>query len=254
MRTFESYSMIPKIVHYCWFGRGAKPATVRRCMDSWRRSLPDYRFVEWTEETFDIDAYPFAREAYDKGKFAFVADVARLHALYTQGGVYLDTDVEVLRSFDPFLGHRAFTGFERGRDITTGVIGAEKGSAWIKELLALYDGKHFVKDDGYLDLSTNVRLITDYMASAHGFVPEDSFQEPDGLVTIYPGEYFSPLDPLTRKVKKTKNTVAVHHYMASWEPRTPVNLFRKAVMRTLGVKAYEKIRAFKLKLFPKAWR
>lgn len=246
--------MIPKKIHYCWFGRGEKPATVRRCMDSWHKYLPDYEFVEWTEDSFDIDSYPFAREAYDKGKFAFVADVARLHALYTQGGIYLDTDVELFGSFDPFLCHQAFTGFERGRDITTGVIGAEKGNAWIRELLGLYDGKHFVQEDGTLDLSTNVRLITDYMVHSHGFVPEDSFQEPDGLVTIYPGEFFSPLDPLTRKVRKTPKTVAVHHYMASWEPRTPVNLFRKAVMRTFGVKAYDSIRTLKLKLFPKPWK
>ena len=246
--------MIPKKIHYCWFGRGEKPATVRRCMDSWHKYLPDYEFVEWTEDSFDIDSYPFAREAYDKGKFAFVADVARLHALYTQGGVYLDTDVELFGSFDPVRCHQAFTGFERGRDITTGVIGAEKGSAWIRELLGLYEGKHFVQEDGTLDLSTNVRLITDYMVHSHGFVPEDSFQELDGLVTIYPGEYFSPLDPLTRKVCKTPKTVAVHHYMASWEPRTPVNLFRKAVMRTFGVKAYDRIRALKLKLFPKPWK
>lgn len=245
--------MIPKVVHYCWFGRGEKPAKVRYCMASWKKVLPDWTFVEWNEDNFDISAWPYAAQAYEKRKFAFVSDVARLYALYREGGVYLDTDVELLKPLDPFLDHVAFGGYERGTDLTTGLIGAEKGSAWVKEFLDLYQGLPFVRADGSLDLTTNVRRITDHMASVHGFRQDDTFQDFEGLLTVYPGRYFSPLDPLTRKVKKTPETVAIHHYIASWEPQTPVLWFRKLVMRTLGVGAYDRIRAFKLKLFPKSW-
>ena len=245
--------MIPKVIHYCWFGRGDKPAKVRYCMDSWKKVLPDWTFMEWNEDNFDMSAWPYAAEAYEVGKYAFVSDVARLYALYTEGGVYLDTDVELLKPLDPFLGHVSFGGYERGTDLTTGLMGAEKGSIWVKEFLDLYEGKHFVQADGSLDLVTNVRRITEYMASVHGFRQDDSYQVLEGLITIYPGQYFSPLDPLTRKVIITSQTVAIHHYLASWEPDTPVAWFRKIVMRSLGVCAYDKIRTFKLKLFPKPW-
>ena len=245
--------MIPKTLHYCWFGRGPKPARVLSCLESWRKYLPDYTFVEWNEDNFEIDRWPYAREAYDNKKYAFVSDVARLYALYTQGGVYLDTDVELLGSLDPFLQHEAFTGYERGVDITSGVMGAKKGSPWIKENLDWYEGKHFQAEDGTLDLTINVRRITDFLV-ARGFRRDNTYQEIEGFVTVYPGDYFSPLDPLTRKIRKTENTVAIHHYLASWEPVTPVLLFRKLVMRTLGVEAYNCIRAVKLKLFPKAWK
>lgn len=245
--------MIPKIIHYCWFGRGEKPAEVRYCVDSWKKILPDWSFVEWNEDNFDMSPWPYAIEAYERRKYAFVSDIARLYALYMKGGVYLDTDVELLKPLDAFLGHTAFGGYERGTSITTGLIGAEKGSAWVKEFLALYEGRHFIQSDGSLDYTTNVRLITDYMASAHGFRKDDTYQEFDGLFTVYPGRFFSPLDPLTRRVKRTSETVAIHHYLASWEPQTPVLLFRKIIMRTFGVGMYDRIRAFKLKLFPKPW-
>lgn len=245
--------MIPKIVHYCWFGRGKKPARVLSCIESWHRLLPGYSFREWNEDNFDISRWPYAKEAYESRKFAFVSDVARLYALYTEGGIYLDTDVELLKPLDPFLRHAAFAGFERGTDIGSGILGAEKGSTWIKENLDWYEGKHFRREDGSLDLTINVRRITDALLPL-GLRQDDSFQDFEGYLTVYPCEYFSPLDPLTRKVRKTENTVSVHHYLASWEPQTPVLLFRKLVMRTLGVAAYDKIRSFKLKLFPKPWK
>lgn len=245
--------MIPKVIHYCWFGRGPKPSEVERCMASWKRYLPDYTFQEWNEDNFDYAKWDYAREAYEARKFAFVSDLARLHALYTEGGIYLDTDVELLGSLNPFLEHVAFSGFEGGTNVTTGLMGAEKGSAWIKEFWDLYADATFVKADGTLDVTPNVRRITEHMVTAHRLRQDNTFQDFPGLVTLYPQEYFSPLNPLTRKVQKTKKTVAIHHYMASWETNTPVHVFRKLVIRTLGVKAYDSIRRFKLKLFPKPW-
>lgn len=245
--------MIPHIIHYCWFGRGPKPSKVQRCMASWKRWLPDYDFVEWNEDNFDYGQWEYASQAYAVWKYAFVSDIARLHALYTEGGVYLDTDVELFGPLDPFLNHTAFTVFEREKDITTGLMGAEKGSVWVKEFLDLYSNLSFQKADGTPDLTPNVRRITDWMVKAHGLPQNNGFQDFPGLVPVYPQEYFSPLDPLTRKVRRTGQTVAVHHYMASWEPQTPVHIFRSIIMRTLGVGAYDVMRRFKLKLFPNPW-
>lgn len=222
-------------------------------MQSWEMHLQGYEFIEWNEDNFDVSAWLFAAEAYKEKKYAFVADVARLYALFSQGGVYLDTDVEILKPLDPFLVNRAFTGFEKGKDLTTGLMGAEAGSEWIREFMQLYDGRHFILPDGGLDMTTNVRRITDYMVHEYGLREDGSFQDFEGLVTVYPGDYFSPLNPFTRRLVCTPNTVAIHHYMASWEPRTPAYVFRRIITQTLGAKAYDRIRAYKLKLFPKAW-
>lgn len=246
--------MIPKIIHWCWFGPAPLPPSVKKCTDSWKKFLPDYEFVRWNEKNFDCSAYPYTKEAWESGKFAFVSDVARLHALKTMGGIYMDTDVELLKPLDAFLGHCAFTGFERGEFLATGLIGAQKGSAWVEEFLSLYRGLHFISEDGRPDLTPNVRRITDYMVREHSLRTDNSFQEFPDLLTVYPGDYFSPLDSNTRKVRKTRNTVAIHHFMGSWEPRTPVTLFRKGVMRLFGEKTYAAIRSFKLKIFPKPWK
>lgn len=245
--------MIPKLIHYCWFGPQPVPDSVRKCIRSWKTVLPDYEVILWNESNFDYRAFCYSREAYESKKFAFVSDVARLFALKSMGGIYLDTDVEVLKSLDPFLGHPAFTGFERKQFLATGLIGAEKGSAWIEEFLSLYRDLHFIREDGTQDLTPNVRRITGYMITAHGLRPDNSFQEFPGLLTVYPEEYFSPLDSQTRKIRKTEHTVAIHHFMGSWESVTPVSVFRKTVIRFLGEKTYSRIRALKLKFFPKPW-
>ena len=245
--------MIPKTIHYCWFGRGEKPAKVLYCIASWKKHLPDWTFVEWNEDNFDFSAWPYAVEAYERKKYAFVSDIARLYALYNEGGVYLDTDVELLQPLEPFLEHPAFGGYEQGKYLTTGLLGAEKGSTLVKELLGIYEGKHYIQPDGSEDLTTNVRRITDYMVSAHAFPKDDAFLVIDGVISVYPSEVFSPLDPKSRKLRRTGKTVAIHHYLASWEPRTPVYVFRKMVVNTFGLKAYERLRALKLKIFPKPW-
>ena len=136
--------MIPKVIHYCWFGRGKMPELALKCIESWKKYCPDYEIKEWNEDNFDLDMYPYAREAYDNRKFAFVTDVVRLYALYHEGGVYMDTDVEVLKPLDKFLVHHAFSGFEDDWDVPTGIIASEKGGRWAKENLDYYKEKHFV--------------------------------------------------------------------------------------------------------------
>lgn len=211
--------MIPKIIHYCWFGRGEMPELAKKCIASWEKFLPEYEIKEWNEDNFDLDAYPYAREAYDNRKFAFVTDVVRLYALYTQGGVYMDTDVEVLKPLDPFLHHVAFSGYENATMVPTGIMASEKGGKWAKDNLDYYIGKHFVKDDGSFNMVTNVITITNYMLPL-GLRQDNTYQDFPGLITMYPKDYFCPKSQDDGKIYLTDNTVTIHHYAQSWESKT----------------------------------
>ena len=155
--------MIPKIIHYCWFGRGEKPSQAQMCIESWKKILPEYQLKEWNEDNFDINQNRYVREAYENRKFAFVTDYVRLYALYNEGGVYMDTDVEVLGSYDPFLHHHAFSGFETDGNVPTGMMAAEKGSLWAKDLLDQYADRVFVQLKSIYYMTTNTTVITNDM-------------------------------------------------------------------------------------------
>ena len=127
--------MIPKKIHYCWFGRNPLPESAQKCIASWRKYLPDYEIKEWNEDNFDINVNLYVKQAYESRKFAFVTDYVRLYALASEGGVYMDTDVEVLKTFDPFLHHHAFSGFENNNYVPTGMMASEKNGKWVTELL-----------------------------------------------------------------------------------------------------------------------
>lgn len=220
--------MIPKKIHYCWFGGKPLPADTLRYIETWRRHCPDYEIKEWNESNFDLDLYPYVREAYDAGKYAFVSDVARLHALVQEGGVYLDTDVELLQSFDKFLHHTAFTGFEDASHVTTGIIGSEKGGYYVSENLQAYATRHFIKPDGTYDTTTNVAVMTDYMLG-HGLKLNDALQEFPGLITIYPREYFCPRDSYAYSRNPgnvTDNTHAIHYFAGTWQIRNTPEYIR----------------------------
>lgn len=206
--------MIPKKIHYCWFGRGQMPPLARKCIESWRKFLPDYEIIEWNEDNFDLDAYPYAREAYDARKFAFVTDVVRLHALYTQGGIYMDTDVEVLKPLDSLLGFDAVSGFESSTQIPTGLMACLDGHALFKEMLDDYLGRHFIQADGTPDLTTNVTRITE-ICTRHGFKPNGKRQTVAGF-TLLPADYLCPKDFRTGEIHLTPNTLTIHHFSGSW--------------------------------------
>lgn len=207
--------MIPKIIHYCWFGRGEKPELAVKCIESWKKFLPDYELKEWNEDNFDISRNQYVREAYENRKFAFVTDYVRLYAIYTEGGIYMDTDVEVVDGFDKFLHHHAFSGFETDGNVPTGMMAAEKDSIWAKDLLNQYNNRAFVQPDGSFDMTTNTTVITNYMLGK-GLVLNNQYQDFPGLCTMYPADYFCPKDHRTGKVKCTKNTVCIHHFAGSW--------------------------------------
>lgn len=244
--------MIPRKIHYCWFGCKPLPEDTVKYIQSWRDHCPGYEIKEWNEDNFPLDRFPYAREAYDAGKYAFVSDVARLYALATEGGVYFDTDVEVLKSFDRFLEHTAFTGFEDDGHVTTGVIGSVAGGKYVTDCLNAYASRRFVKPDGTFDTTTNVAVITSYMAEK-GLRFDNTFQDFPGLVTIYPREYFCPRDSYAYArgiAHLTDNTYAIHYFAGTWQIRNtpeykrlrrkyriiPYFLRKKLILALLGEK------------------
>lgn len=207
--------MIPKIIHYCWFGGNPLPELAVKCIESWKKYCPDYEIKEWNESNFDLNMFPYAKEAYENRKFAFVTDVVRLYALYTEGGIYMDTDVEVLKPLDEYLKHKAFSGFEDEKLVPTGIMASEKGGIWAKENLEYYNDRHFVKEDGSFDMTTNVNTITDYMLSK-GLVQNNTYQDFPNLITMYPKDYFCPKSYKDGKIYLTSNTATIHHFAGSW--------------------------------------
>lgn len=208
--------MIPKVIHYCWFGRGPKPDLAVKCIESWKKYLPEYEIKEWNEDNFDLNMYPYTREAYDNRKFAFVTDVVRLYALYNEGGVYMDTDVEVLKPLDSILGYNAVSGFESSSEIPTGLMASCSKHSLVKELLDEYIHLHFVKANGSFDTTTNVERITK-TCTKYGFIPNGRLQTVREF-TFLPSDYLCPKDYKTGKIFITDNTLCIHHFAGSWQP------------------------------------
>jgi len=208
--------MIPRIIHYCWFGSQAQPANITRCLDSWKRVLPGYEIIRWNEENADMHYCSYLEEAYRSKKYAFVSDVVRGLALYSHGGIYLDADVEVVKPFDPFLAHRSFWGFEAGCYVATSTIGAAAKNEIIKEYLDYYRGRHFILPDGSFDTTTNVSHLTRLMEHK-GLVLNDTKQELGDGNVVYPQIVFSPYDSRTGAISRNAATVAIHHYRNTWD-------------------------------------
>lgn len=208
--------MIPKVIHYCWFGQNEKSDFVKKCMNSWKDVCPDYRLVEWNESSFEINSNVYVREAYENKKWAFVSDYVRLYALANEGGFYLDTDVELVKSLNDLVSYPAILGYESKDSISTAVIGAEKGNEMIKYLLEYYDNRHFKRADGSLDITTNVVIISALLKKKYS-IPFDNRQFEFGKIfTIFPKDYFAPKSPGAKKYVTTANTIAIHHFDASW--------------------------------------
>ncbi len=200
-------NIIPKTIHYCWFGGKDYPELVKRCINSWGEVLPEYKFVLWNEENFDLSQYKFAEQAYKNKKYAFVSDVARLYALYNYGGIYMDTDVEMLKPLDRFLNHGVFSSYESDNLIPTALLGAKKKHPWIKLLLSWYENNNV---DKYDYTTANTRIISK-ITSLHFDVTLNGkeFCLPDD-VHIYPANFFCPRNEIT------DNTYCIHHMDGSW--------------------------------------
>ena len=229
--------MIPKVIHYCWFGGAPLNDLAKKCIASWKKFCPDYEIKEWNESNFDIASNPYVKEAYTARKWAFVSDYVRLYVLYEYGGIYLDTDVELLKNIDAFLDQPAFSGFESEQSISTAIMGSEKGGEWMEYLLSYYQNRHFILPDGRYDLKTNVITITDMTRSRYGIRLDNTYQKIDGILSLYPKDYFCPKSYETEEIKITENTCCIHHFSASWfnEQQKRLHIKRMYFINKYGV-------------------
>ena len=233
--------MIPKIIHYCWFGKSAMPDLALECVHSWKQHLPDYELQLWNEDNFDVNSTVFTKEAYEAGKYAFVTDVVRLYALKKHGGIYLDTDVEVVKNLDSFLSLPAFAGFEDHKNISTALMASEKNGKWVEELLKYYNNRHFILPNGKPDTKPNVAIVSQYMLTK-GFVQNNQYQKINGMVVFFPKDYFCAKSLITGELAVTENTYTIHHFAASWI--TPYEKFRKRIKHLLGKAGLYRIARF----------
>lgn len=207
--------MIPKTIHYFWFGGEKKPDIFYKCLSSWRKYAPDFSIKEWNEHNFDINFCLYSAQAYQAKMYAFVSDAARYQVLYEHGGIYLDTDVEILRPLDLLLDNQLFMGFEDESSVAPGlIIGTVPKDKVIWELCKEYESRSFLDENGLPD-KTTVCQITSVLLKKYGFILDGSFQRQENR-TLYPQNYFCPLDFKTGKIEITLNTFTLHHYAATW--------------------------------------
>ncbi|MBS2969658.1 glycosyl transferase [Metabacillus sp. KIGAM252] len=235
--------MIPRIVHYCWFGKGEKPKIVQKCIKSWEKQLEGYTFIEWNENNFDINSHLFVKEAYASKKYAFVSDYVRLAALYEHGGIYMDTDVEVLKPIDPLLEYEAFTGFEDGTFLQSGTMGFTKEHILIKYFLSYYDGKRFINHDGSLNMKTNTSIMTN-QCKEFGLIQNGKHQVLNNGVTVFPRTYFSPYDYINGESFINEESYTIHHYAQTWLPASTrfKSSLKRAASKIIGPKAIAAMR------------
>ncbi|MBM6946444.1 glycosyl transferase [Bacteroides gallinaceum] len=199
-------NMIPKTIHYCWFGRNQKPENVLQCIQTWKDKMPDYEIKEWNEDNFDVNYNDFTKEAYHVKKYAFVSDVARLYALVKEGGIYLDTDIEVIKPFDNLLDKDYFIGYECFGKIGTGVIGAKANVHFIRDFLDTYNDKTFFNADGSYNESPNTILLS-------RFIQKNNIQ-----LNIHDVDFFCAKNYQTGEIEQTDRTYCIHHFSGSWKP------------------------------------
>lgn len=232
---------IPKIIHYCWFGKNPLPELAQKCIASWKKYLPDYEIKEWNEENYDVRKIPYTAQAYDAKKYAFVSDYARFDILYQYGGLYFDTDVEVIKPLDEILKRGAFAGVERAGSLAAGLgLASPAASPIYKEILDSYKNSSFIKDDGSIDLTTVVTRVSDIFKK-HGFTDKNEIQKVEEI-TVYPSEYFCPKDIETGKLTVTENTVSIHWFDGSWVSGKGIIKIKQFTKRLLGKKLTELVK------------
>lgn len=221
--------MIPKKIHYCWFGRKSKPNSVLKCIGSWKKYCVDYEIIEWNEDNFDINQTPYMQYCYNNKKWAFLSDYARLKIIEKHGGIYLDTDVEVIKSFDSLLLHEAFFGFETNKYVATGLgFGSEAKQVVVQAMIKKYDDLK-PDENGNYPLINCPRLNTEALVE-FGLV-HSGLKQDLGNVVVYPVEYFNPYDDPTGQLYCTEKTYSIHWYSKSWMSKRKI--FRSFVMKPI---------------------
>ena len=233
--------MIPKIIHYCWFGRNPLPKSAIKCIESWKKYLPDYEIKEWNEDNFDVNVITYTREAYQAKKFAYVSDYARFWILYQFGGIYFDTDVEIIKPMEDIIAKGSFMGCEKNAsdlnrypDVNPGIgLGFEPKSTFIKELLDVYKTLSFNEENKNGIYKTIVDYTSEFLYK-HGMENKDGIQRV-GNITIYPKDYFNPLEHVNQ-LNITPNTRSIHHYAGTWIG--PKEKIKKNIIKLMGPKIY----------------
>ena len=234
--------MIPKIIHYCWFGHNEKPKLAQKCISSWHEICPDFKIIEWNEDTFDVSQYPYSQYCYDVKKWAFLSDFVRLIAVYENGGIYFDTDVEVIRPFDDFLNYEAFFGFENNDFVATGLgFGAQAKNKAVELMLQEYLSMK-PKEDGTFELIGCPTLNTKALLPLG--LKLDGKRQSLECAEIFPVDYFNPFDDATGRLHKTENTYSINRYGKSWMDKKMVLRSRltRPLHRIFGTDAFRKFR------------
>lgn len=233
---------IPKVIHYCWFGKGDKPDIFKKCYESWKKFCWDYEIKEWNEDNFDINYNSYTMEAYKSGKWAFISDVARLYVLYKEGGIYVDIDVEFIRPIDELLACKGFMGYECVSEqgihlIATGLIlGAERKQSFIKDLLDDYEGRHFIMSNGEYNTIACTKVNTEAIERRYAFQADGKYREFEDGVVLYPQEYFCPKNYIDEKLTISEKAYSIHHYAATWLSEKQKKEIR--LKRIMGTKLY----------------
>lgn len=234
--------MIPKIIHYCWFGGKEIPTREKKCMESWIRIHPDFQIMRWDESTFNIEDYPFCKEAYRQGKFAYVADVARLVALHKYGGIYLDTDVELLRPLSDLMNNQLVMGFETDNIIQTGLIASAPENSYIEKMLGYYKSK-----SGFdaVDVALPNSALFAEMFRKEG-IPLDNKEYRRSDLFLLPSEYFCPINQATWEIRATENSYCIHYLSGSWlDKKHRISRKIKSIAGSIiGFETLSKIRNF----------
>ena len=241
--------MIPKIIHYCWLSGDPYSEKIQHCIDSWKKIIPNYEFMLWDTKRFDIESCPWVKEAFEAKKYAFAADYIRLYALSRFGGIYLDSDVEVLKSFDDLLHLPYFIGNESYEDrVEVAAMGAEKGTPWIEDCLAYYTEKHFVKSDGSFDKKVMPDVVYEITSKKYrlNHIPKiEDFDYSGGIINVFPRDWFCAHvhlkpDDIEPSYIISKNTYCVHHFANSWIKVNKCKLFIKRMLAKVGLYKYHK--------------
>ena len=226
--------MIPKTIHYCWLSGDPYPELIKKCIDSWKIHIPDYQFVLWDRKKADDINSEWLKQTIESKKYAFAADFIRIYALSHYGGVYLDADVELVASLDPFLGHNFFIGVEYNNDLEPAVFGAVPGHPWLSDLLNYYRERSFIKSNGTFDVRPLPNMFNETAAVGFGFKSNGKMQfiNNEGIA-IYPCDYFSPKNIYSKKINSTKNTVAIHHFDSNWFQINRKHILKQGIHRLL---------------------
>lgn len=234
--------MIPKIIHYIWFGNNPYPPKVQHCIESWKRIMPEYKFMLWNKNTFDVNQTTFTRQAYNEKKWAFVSDYVRIYALYKYGGWYLDTDVEILKPLATFECNRLVIGTDDGGYLAGALIGSEPGHPYLKAMLNYYETLKFV-DKGTLNMTVINTYLQDVLAD-YGYTIENKLQILKEGIVVYPDDYFHVASLTSGKMHRTDKTCAIHWHTLTWVSKKTrfVRFVRMHILcPILGDKAYTKI-------------